>query len=70
MSRGTDCGNKSYFSFNFYRKLKQESANNRVLPDLSLADIITIVENLTLDKVNNFAPEQPYSSKKTGRVHF
>ena len=70
MSRGTDCGNKSYFSFNFYRKLKQESANNRVLPDLSLADIITIVENLTLDKVNNFAPKQPYSSKKTGRVHF
>ena len=26
------------------------SASNKVIPDLSLADIITTVENLTLDK--------------------
>lgn len=34
----------------------------------SLADIITTVETLTLYKVNNFVPRQPYSSKKAGRV--
>ena len=36
------CGNKSYVSFHPYKQLIQESANKRVLPDLSLADIITI----------------------------
>ena len=31
------------------------SANNKVIPDLSLADIITTVENLTLDKAQAIA---------------
>ena len=46
------------------------SANNKVIPDLSLADIITTVENLTLDKVNNFVPRQLHFSQKTGRAYF
>ena len=46
------------------------SANNKVIPDLSLADIITTVENLTLDKVNNFVPRQLHSSQKTDRAYF
>ena len=40
------------------------------MPDLSLADIITTIENLTLDNVNNFVPSQPQSSQKTGRAYF
>ena len=43
------------------------SASNKVIPDLSLADT---VENLTLDKVNNFVPRQLHSSQKTGRAYF
>ena len=46
------------------------SASNKVIPDLSLADVITTVENLTLDKVNNFVPRQLHSSQKTGRAYF
>ena len=41
-----------------------------MIPDLSLADIITTVENLTLDKVNNFVLRQLHSSQKTGRAYF
>ena len=76
-SRGTDHVNNSYISFHSSRQLKQQSPNNRVMPDLSLADIITTVENLTLDKVNNFVQTtvlleedgQSAFKNNTGGVH-
>ena len=46
------------------------SASNGIMLDLSLADIITTIENLTLDNVNKFVPSQPQSSQKTGRAYF